>query len=259
MGSDDGADDERPSHRVHVDAFYASVHPITVEQYAEFTRETGHGAPGIRDLPLVVTPAHESSFRELAAPYVWRGGDPPRERARHPVTLVTHADATAYCRWLSGRIGRLVRLPTEAEWERAARGERDGARYPWGDDVDASRANFLPDPALKRHRGTRPVGCYPPNDLQLYDMAGNVWQWVADWYRADAYRCQRRSAQPARARQRHAAGRPRRLVGHARCRSAALRASPQGAARHLCLQHRLPGGVFGRWIARRAKASRLGA
>ena len=81
MGSDDGADDERPSHRVQVDAFYASVHPITVDQYAEFTRETGHGAPGIRDLPLVVTPAHESSFRELAMPYVWRGGDPPRERA----------------------------------------------------------------------------------------------------------------------------------------------------------------------------------
>ena len=111
------------AHRVHVDAFYASVHPITVEQYAEFTRETGHGAPGIRDLPLVVTPAHESSFRDLAAPYVWRGGEPPRERAQHPVTLVTHADATAYCRWLSGRIGRLVRLPTEAEWERAARGD----------------------------------------------------------------------------------------------------------------------------------------
>ena len=75
LRADDGADDERPSHRVHVDAFFASVHPITVEQYAEFTRETGHGAPGIRDLPLFVTPAHESSFRELAMPYVWRGGD----------------------------------------------------------------------------------------------------------------------------------------------------------------------------------------
>jgi len=188
MGSDEGAEDERPAHPVHVDAYYASIHPVTVEQYAEFTREAGYGAPVVRDLPMLVTPVHESAFRELAAPHAWRGGEPPRDRARHPVTLVTHADATAYCRWLSGRIGRLVRLPTEAEWERAARGGRCGFRYPWGDDVDASRANFLPDPALKRHRGTRPVGCYPPNALDLYDMAGNVWHWVADWYRADAYR-----------------------------------------------------------------------
>jgi formylglycine-generating enzyme len=188
MGSDEGADDERPCHRVHVDAFYAAIHPVTVEQYAEFTRETGHAAPGLRDLPLVVTAAQEVAFRELAAPYVWRAGEPPRDRARHPVTMVSHGDATAYCRWLSGRIGRLVRLPTEAEWERAARGALEKSRYPWGNDVDASLANFLPDPALKRHRGTRPVGCYPPNTLQLYDMAGNVWQWVADWYRADAYR-----------------------------------------------------------------------
>ncbi len=192
MGSDDGAEDERPSHLVQVDAFYVSVYPITVEHYAEFAREMGHALPAVRDLPALVTPAQEASFRELAAPYVWRHGEPPRDRARHPVTLVSHADATAYCRWLSGRIGRLVRLPTEAEWERAARGLLHNTRYPWGDDVDATRANFLPDPALKRHRGTRPVGCSPPNTLQLYDMAGNVWQWVADWYRADAYRTQDR-------------------------------------------------------------------
>ena len=188
MGSDEGADDERPAHDVHVDAFYASSHPVTVDQYAEFIKETGHGAPAVRDRPLVVTAAQEASFRELSAPHVWRGGEPPPERATHPVTLVTHADATAYCRWLSGRIGRLVRLPTEAEWERAARGDLVRSRYPWGNDVDASRANFLPDPSLKRHRGTRPVGCYPPNALQLYDMTGNVWQWVADWYCADSYR-----------------------------------------------------------------------
>jgi formylglycine-generating enzyme required for sulfatase activity len=187
MGADDGANDERPSHQVQVDAFHVSVHPVTVEQYEDFTRDTAHVAPAVRDLPMVVTPAHESSFRELAAPHVWRGGEAPRERGKHPVTLVTHADATAYCRWLSGRIGRLVRLPTEAEWERAARGELANARYPWGNDMVPSRANFLPDPALKRHRGTRPVGCYPPNGWQLYDMAGNVWEWVADWYKADAY------------------------------------------------------------------------
>ncbi len=187
MGSEDGAEDERPCHPVHVDAFYASIHPVTVEQYAEFLRETHHTPPGIRDLPALVTPAHEVSFRELAAPYLWRTGEPPRDRLRHPVTLVTHGDATAYSRWLSGRVGRLVRLPTEAEWERAARGPLDRNRYPWGNEVDAARANFLPDPALKRHRGTRPVACYPPNGWQLYDMAGNVWQWVADWYRAAEY------------------------------------------------------------------------
>lgn len=188
MGSNEGAADEQPAHRVQVDAFYASVHPITVEQYAEFTRETGHACPDVRALPQIVTPAGEMSFRELAAAHTWPGGEWPRERGRHPVTLVTHADATAYCRWLSGGIGQLVRLPTEAEWERAARGDRDGARYPWGDDADPARANFLPEPAQKRQRGTTPVGAYPPNDLQLHDMAGNVWQWVADWYRADAYR-----------------------------------------------------------------------
>jgi formylglycine-generating enzyme len=119
---------------------------------------------------------------------VGRGGEPPRDRARHPVTLVTQGDAMAYCRWLSGRIGQLVRLPTEAEWERAARGGLDQHRYPWGDDIDPAKANFLLDPELKRQRGTRPVGSYAPNGFDLYDMAGNVWQWVADWYGADAYR-----------------------------------------------------------------------
>ncbi|MGE0462666.1 MAG: formylglycine-generating enzyme family protein [Vicinamibacterales bacterium] len=188
MGSDDGNDDERPAREVRVDAFHVSVYPVTVEQYAEFVRDTGHQPPSLRDLPLVVTPQHELPFRELAAAYVWRGGEPPRDRGRHPVTLVTHMDATAYCRWLSGQVGALVRLPTEAEWERAARGDLEGKAYPWGDDIDASRGNFLPEPALKRHRGTRPVGGYPPNGFGLYDMAGNVWEWVADWYAPDTYR-----------------------------------------------------------------------
>jgi formylglycine-generating enzyme required for sulfatase activity len=188
MGSDDGDDDERPPRHVHVDAFHASSHPVTVEQYAVFVRDSGHPAPTVRDLPMLVTRDHEAEFRELASHHVWRSADPPRDRLRHPVTLVTHADATAYCRWLSGRIGQLVRLPTEAEWERSARGGLEGRRYPWGDDLEPTRSNFLVEPGQKRRGGTHPVGSYPPNGYELYDMAGNVWQWVADWYRADQYR-----------------------------------------------------------------------
>jgi len=188
MGSDDGNDDERPARSVRVDAFHVSAAPVTVEQYAAFVAQSGHQAPALRTLPLVVTTHQELQFRELAAPYVWRSGHPPTDRGRHPVTLVTYADAVAYCRWLSGQVGQLVRLPTEAEWECAARGGLEGRRYPWGDDIDASRANFLPEPSLKRHRGTRPVGSYPPNGFGLFDVAGNVWQWVADWYGADTYR-----------------------------------------------------------------------
>lgn len=188
MGADDGDEDERPVRDVHVDAFHISAHPITQEQYAEFVRATGHPAPAVRDLPRVVTAADESSFREIAAAYAWRNGEPPPDRGRHPVTLIAFGDAVAYSAWLSTRLGLPVRLPTEAEWERAARGGLEGRRYPWGDDIDPSRANFLPDPKLKKHAGTKPVGSYAPNAFELYDMSGNVWEWVSDWYRADAYR-----------------------------------------------------------------------
>jgi len=188
VGADDGDEDERPVHRVRVDDFRLSIHAVTNQQYAEFTRAMSHPAPAVRDLPIVVTPAHELTFRELATPYVWRGGELPLERARHPVTLVTFLDALAYCAWLTRRLGVAVRLPTEAEWERAARGGLDGRRYPWGDDIDPSRANFLPDQGLKRYRGTRPVGSYAPNAFALYDMTGNVWEWVSDWYSAETYR-----------------------------------------------------------------------
>ncbi len=187
MGSPDGDDDERPVRRVRLEGYSLSAHPVTNAQYAEFVRNTGHHAPDVRDLPSFVAPPAEAAFRELASPYIWRGGDLPRERGLHPVTLVTHADAVTYCAWLGTRLGRNVRLPSEAEWERAARGGIDGRRFPWGDEIDPSRSNFLPDLGLKRMRGTRPVGTYPPNPFGLHDMAGNVWEWVADWYQSDAY------------------------------------------------------------------------
>lgn len=188
MGADDGDEDERPVRRVHVDAFHISNYAVTQEQYAAFVRATGHQPPTVRDLPRVVTAPEESAFREIAAAYAWRDGEPPRERGRHPVTLVEFGDALAYTSWLSTELGFRVRLPTEAEWERAARGRLEGRRYPWGDDIDPSRANFLPDQSLKKHATTKPVGSYAPNGFELYDMSGNVWEWVSDWYRADAYR-----------------------------------------------------------------------
>jgi formylglycine-generating enzyme required for sulfatase activity len=192
MGAADGDADERPAHGVDVDAFQIGVYPVTQDQYAEFVRAAGHRPPSISDLPLIVTRESEDAFRDLSAPYVWRGGEPPRGLGNHPVTLVTVDDALAYCGWLAKYLGHGIRLPTEAEWERAARGGVDGLRYPWGDDVDPSRANFLPDPGLKAHRGTEPVGRYEPNGFGVFDMCGNVWEWVADWYGPDVYRQQPR-------------------------------------------------------------------
>ena len=93
----------------------------------------------------------------------------------------------AYCAWSSEVTGRTVRLPTEAEWEKAARGGAEGLRYPWGNDFDPSGCSYLSDPSAKRQRGTRPTGTYPPNAYGLCDMIGNVWEWVSDWYDPEYY------------------------------------------------------------------------
>ncbi|HEY2434520.1 MAG TPA: formylglycine-generating enzyme family protein [Vicinamibacterales bacterium] len=185
MGSDDAEEDERPVHRVHVDDFHLAVQPVTNAEYARFLRETGHRAPAIYELPLVVKAGgveRERSFRQLGAPYVWQDGDPPPDRADHPVSLVRYDDALAYCAWLAAGTGRPFRLPTEAEWEKAARGGEESKRYPWGDRLDGSKANFLVDPSVKSDHGTTPCRSYPPNPLGLFDMAGNVWEWIHDWY-----------------------------------------------------------------------------
>jgi len=187
MGSDDASEDERPAHRVYIDEFYLGIHAVTNEEYARFVKETGHPAPGIRDLPMMVAQDQQEAFRELATPFVWPDGQPDRGRARHPVTLVTYDDAVAYCAWLQSRTGKPFRLPTEAEWERAARGGVEHQRFPWGDEIDPTKANYLTDPALKAQRGTEDVGAYPANGFHLFEMAGNVWQWVADWYAPDYY------------------------------------------------------------------------
>jgi sulfatase modifying factor 1 len=187
MGAADAEEDERPVHRVFLSEYLIGRFPVTQDEYARFVRDTGYGAPTVRGLPLIAAGGRESIFKDLSAPYVWENGEPPPGQGGHPIVLVTYDDAVAYCHWLAEIIGRGVRLPTEAEWERAARAGVDGCRYPWGDDIDPSRCNFLLDPAMKPHRGTRPTGTYPPNGYGLCDMAGNVWEWVSDWYGADYY------------------------------------------------------------------------
>jgi formylglycine-generating enzyme len=185
MGSDAGADDERPSHRVHLGAFEIAVHPVTHLEYTRFVRETGHRPPAIYELPLVVTaggPPREQAFRAAGQPYVWIDSEAPKDLLDHPVTLVRWEDAIAYCAWLSGASGRTVRLPSEAEWEKAARGGLEGKTYPWGDRLGTDMANYLADPANRTLQGTTRCRMYPPNDYGMFDAAGNVWEWVHDWY-----------------------------------------------------------------------------
>jgi formylglycine-generating enzyme len=187
MGAADAEEDERPVHRVYVSEFFIGRFPVTNDEYARFVRSTGHPAPAIRGLPLIAHGDRETLFRDSSAPYVWHADLPPSGHASHPVALVRYDDAVAYCEWLSSTTERKVRLPTEAEWEKAARAGSEGLRYPWGNDLDASRGNYLTDPSTRSERGTRPTGTYPPNAFGLYDVCGNVWEWVADWYSADYY------------------------------------------------------------------------
>jgi formylglycine-generating enzyme len=157
MGSEDGLADERPPHRVWVDAFAIARHPVTREAYARFLTATGHDLP--RDW-------HDPAFSALDL----------------PVVGVSWHDAQAYCAWAS-RPERPLRLPTEAEWERAARGGVDGARYPWGDDIP----EWVPEAGRGPRAGPWPVTLGEPNGFGLYGIATNIHEWCADWYAADFY------------------------------------------------------------------------
>ncbi|MEZ5319531.1 MAG: SUMF1/EgtB/PvdO family nonheme iron enzyme [Vicinamibacterales bacterium] len=156
MGSDEGGDDERPVHAVEVDAFELAVHPVTCGEYAAFLAATGHEAP------------REWAERSAAADL--------------PVVGVSWLDACAYCAWLTAS-GMPARLPTEAEWERAARGGVDGRRYPWGDEIPS----WIPRGGRGPVDGPWPVTIGEPNPYGLYGIAANVHEWCADWYDAGYY------------------------------------------------------------------------
>jgi formylglycine-generating enzyme required for sulfatase activity len=156
MGSDEGQDDERPVHRVWVDAFEMAVYPVTCGAYAAFLAATGHEPP--RDWE------HFGRIADL------------------PVVGVSWTDADAYCRWSAGE-GSPLRLPTEAEWERAARGGVDGRRYPDGHEVPA----WLPEGGRGPLDGPWPVTRAPRNAFGIRGIGANVHEWCADWHAADYY------------------------------------------------------------------------
>jgi formylglycine-generating enzyme len=212
MGSDRFYPQEAPVHRVAVDGFWIDATPVTNRQFKEFVKATDHvtvaeTAPDPKDYPgalphmllagsLVFSPPpHPVDLGDWSQWWLflkgadWRHPYGPKSNINgldnHPVVHVAHADALAYARW-AGKD-----LPTEAEWEFAARGGLDGADYAWGDELapgGAHRANTwqgqFPHENLA-HDGfarTSPVKAFPPNGYGIHDMIGNVWEWTADWY-----------------------------------------------------------------------------
>jgi formylglycine-generating enzyme required for sulfatase activity len=158
MGWDEGVPAERPRHRVLTRGFAIGRHPVTTAAYAAFLAATG-------------TPP----------PPFWR--QPGFADPRQPVVGVSWDEARAFCAWWSERTGRRHRLPTEAEWERAARGGREGARYPWG---DAPASAMFPGARLPL-AGPPPVGTGPANGFGLTDCSGVVHEWCLDWHADDYY------------------------------------------------------------------------
>lgn len=158
MGCYGGRDDEKPVHRVWVDTFEFAAYQTTNSDYAHFLKATLHPKPLSWD-------------------------DPEFNHPKQPVVAVSWHDAIAYCDWLSLAREERYRLPTEAEWERAARGPVEGTLYPWG-DVPPEQ---LPNYANRWKKGPEPVGMYPPNAYGLYNLGDNVHEWCADWYDAAYY------------------------------------------------------------------------
>jgi sulfatase modifying factor 1 len=229
MGSDSDQawPEERPAHRVRVDGFWIDEHEVTNAEFRRFVQATGYvttaeRAPDLAQIMAQAPPGTPEPPAELLVPgslvfhptagkvrlddvsqwWTWTPGANWRHplgpgsdiagKDDYPVVHVSWDDALAYARWAGKR------LPTEAEWERAARGGLDGKPYTWGDSPPGSgghwQANIWQgefpaiDQAKDGHMGLAPVKSFAPNGYGLYDMAGNVWEWCADWYVPDLYR-----------------------------------------------------------------------
>jgi sulfatase modifying factor 1 len=158
MGSETGQENERPIHRVWVDAFLLASRQATNADYNHFLHATATPPPALWD-------------------------DPNFSHPEQPVVAISWFEAVKYCDWLSYVTGRGYRLPTEAEWERAARSGAEGNLFPWGEAPPQS----LPDYEKRWQTGPEPVARYTPNAFGVHDICENVHEWCSDWYRADYY------------------------------------------------------------------------
>lgn len=209
MGTEDGegfpADGEGPVRKVHVDPFYIDKYAVTNEEFARFVKETGYVteaerfgwsfvfhlfvperiAARVTQVPVETPwwwPVRGANWRHPEGPYT-----SIRNRWDHPVVHISWNDAVAYCQWAGKR------LPTEAEWEFAARGGLEQAKYPWGDEFMPGGEFYcntwqgrFPDfnTGEDGYIGTAPVDAFKPNGFGLYNVAGNVWEWCSDWFSA---------------------------------------------------------------------------
>jgi sulfatase modifying factor 1 len=186
MGSDYGSEVEKPVRRVFLHTYYLDATPVTNTQFATFVEATGYRTTAERLENLM-----RSQDGQIQAPGpTWRAFATP-DRKDHPVVYISWHDADAYAKWVGKR------LPTEAEWEKAARGGLIGKLFPWGNAAPEGRANWNRTQANPQAAPpTTPVASFAPNDYGLYDMAGNVWEWCADWY-LDPYYAIGPSSDPA--------------------------------------------------------------
>ncbi|MEM9367584.1 MAG: formylglycine-generating enzyme family protein [Planctomycetota bacterium] len=176
MGSDSGSEFEKPVRNVRLDAFELDITPVTNEQFEAFVKQTGYQTEAEK---LGSAWGYQNGEYQQIEGCCWRmyAGD---QRLDHPVVLVSWNDAIAFADWVGKR------LPTEAEWEKAAHGTLPGSTYPWGDsEPDGSQCNFANPPTDVPP--TKSVKHFPANGYGLFDLVGNVWQWCSDWYADDSY------------------------------------------------------------------------
>ena len=216
---------EKPRHLVHIDGFYMDISPVTNKEFRDFVKETGYITTAERDvnwgelarqLPPGTDKPHDSllkagslifsktkkpitDFSDFSQWWKWkiganwkkpRGDNDISGKDNYPVVHISYEDALSYCKWADKR------LPTEAEWEYAARANRDDAIYYWGNDHDSLKykANTwegqfpFENSKIDGYENLAPIKSFPANDFGLYGMSGNVWEWTSDWYNVNYYK-----------------------------------------------------------------------